>query len=70
MNNTVLITVNLAQFKDHKTCTWVKGLVSLSSLFFDKKSLAVNGDVLLLQSIESKFNHALNLFTILITFSF
>lgn len=49
-------SIKLYQFKDYKTCTWVKSLISLSTDFFPKTKI-MNGCLFL----EGGNNHSLNM---------
>lgn len=54
-----LIGIKLTQFDDYQTCSWVQGLISLSSDFFSKKK--VMNATLFLESNPSNTKRALNL---------
>lgn len=54
-----LIGIKLTQFDDYRTCSWVQGLISLSSDFFSKKK--VMNATLFLESNPSNTERALNL---------
>ena len=53
-----LVAIKLAQFKDYRTCGWVKDLVSYSKDFFDKSEV-LNG-TLFLEIDEPHMDRALN----------
>jgi hypothetical protein len=59
MENINLIGIKLTQFDDYQTCSWVQGLISLSSDFFSKKK--VMNATLFLESNPSNTERALNL---------
>jgi hypothetical protein len=59
MENINLIGIKLTQFDDYRTCSWVQGLISLSSDFFSKKKV-INA-TLFLESNPSDTERALNL---------
>jgi hypothetical protein len=59
MEKITLIGIKLNQFDDYQTCNWVKGLISLSSDFFNKKK--VLNATLFLESTPSKVDKALDL---------
>jgi hypothetical protein len=59
METITLIGIKLNQFDDYQNCSWVKGLISLSSDFFNTKKV-LNG-TLFLESTPSMFNESLEL---------
>ena len=59
LNKMKLIAVKLTQFKDYRTCGWVKSLVFYSKDFFDKSEV-LNG-TLFLEIDEPHMDRALNL---------
>lgn len=54
----VLVSINLTQFDDYRNCSWVSGLISLSSDFFSKRK--VINSTLFLESTPTFVDTALN----------